>query len=80
MSPVKKPKFQRKFGLTDRERQILDALAMYRSVKSAAKVLHIKQATIRTTLFRIRLRYDRAADFIEEYHKWKKTMPLRKYL
>ena len=80
MSPTKKPKFQRKFGFTDREVQILKALAMYRSIESAAKVLHVKPITIRTTLYRVRLRYDRCREFIDQYHKWKKEMPLRKYL
>jgi len=78
--PVRKPKFQRKIGFSERERQILEALMMYHSVRSAARVLHIKEATIRSTVFRIRIRYDRAALYIEEYHKYKKEMPLRKYL
>lgn len=80
MSPVNKPKFLRKIGFTDRERQVLKAIAMYRSIHAAAKVLHLKDATIRSTVFRIRLRYDRATDFIDEYHKWKKEMPRGKYL
>jgi DNA-binding NarL/FixJ family response regulator len=78
--PIHKPKFQRKIGFSDRERQILEALMMYRSVRAAARVLHLKETTIRTTIFRIRHRYDRAALYIEEYHKYKKEMPLRKYL
>ncbi len=80
MSPVKKPKFLRKIGFTDRERQILKAIAMYRSVHSAAKVLHLKDSTIRSTLFRIRLRYDHSTEYIDEYHNWKKEMPRGKYL
>jgi len=80
MSPVKPPKFLRRIGFTDREREILKAVAMYRRVHSAAKVLHLKDATIRSTLFRIRLRYDHAAEFIDEYSKWKKEMPRGKYL
>ena len=80
MSPVKKPKFLRKIGFTDRERQILKAIGMYRSVHSAAKVLHLKEATIRSTLFRIRLRYDHSTEYIDEYHNWKKEMPRGKYL
>ena len=80
MSPTKPPKFLRRIGFTDRERVILKALAMYRSVNSTARVLHLKPATIRSTVFRIRLRYDHAALFIEEYHKWKKEMRRGKYL
>jgi DNA-binding CsgD family transcriptional regulator len=80
MSPVKKPRFVRKIGFTDRERQILEAIAMYHRINSVAKVLRIKSATVRTTLHRIRVRYDISVNFIEEYHKWKKEMPKRKYL
>lgn len=80
MSPVKKPKFVRKFGFTDRELQILKALAMYRSINSASKVVRVSPGTIRTTLYRIRRRYDNARSFIDSYHRWKKEMPLRKYL
>jgi len=79
-TPIHKPKFQRKIGFSDRERQILEALMMYRSVHSAARVLHLKETTIRTTLYRIRSRYDRAAAYLDEYSKYKKEMPLRKYL
>jgi hypothetical protein len=79
-TPVHKAKFQRKLGFSSRERKILEALIMYRTPHAAARVLHIKDTTIRTTLYRIRQRYDRAASFLDEYSKYKKEMPLRKYL
>lgn len=80
MSPVKKPKFQRRFGFTDQEVKVLKALAMYHSIKGAAKVLHMKVGTVKSTLFRIRLRFEKATEFLEQYHKWKKEMPRGKYL
>ena len=53
---------------------------MYRTPHAAARVLHINDTTIRTTLYRIRQRYDRATSFLDEYSKYKREMPLRKYL
>lgn len=75
-----KPKFVRKPGFTDREVQVLEALERYRSVRSAAKVLHVKEGAIRAALFRIRQRRYLSADFIDQYAAWKRKVPRGKYL
>jgi DNA-binding CsgD family transcriptional regulator len=75
-----KPKTRRGFGFTPREIEILNALATYRSIPTAAGVLGIEGSTIRSTLYRVRERFDDASEFIREYRAWSGKMPRRRYL
>jgi DNA-binding transcriptional LysR family regulator len=74
-----KPKTRRGFGFTPGEIEILNALATYRSIPTAAGVLGIEGSTIRSTLYRVRERFD-ASEFIREYRAWSRKMPLGRYL
>lgn len=74
-----------RFGFTVLEEQIVRLLAKHAKhsntpVKNVARELRISQNAVRMALYRLRLRYDRALDFIEIYREWKKRLPRRKYL
>jgi len=85
MAP-KSPGLSPHVGFTVREREILDAIieASNRGIDKplhwAADKLAIEYTTVRNALQRIRNRYWKAKQFIQEYRSYQKRMRKRRYL
>lgn len=81
----KRGAFGSRFGFSALEEQVVRELweASKRSntpIKSVAEKLRITEPAVRMALYRLRIRYQRALDFIEIYRNFKKKLPRRKYL
>jgi len=66
--------------ISDRDKEILRLLSERDSTEQVAQELRLADATIRVRLYRLRVRYDKANEFLKEYRYWKMKLPPRKYL
>jgi DNA-binding CsgD family transcriptional regulator len=86
MAPKTLPGSSPHVGLTVREREILEAIIeasnrdFSKPLQWAADKLAIEYSTVRNTLQRIRNRYWKAKQFIQEYRDYQKKMRRRRYL
>jgi len=63
---------------TEKEQKILDTLVQTKNYQDTARLLMMKVGTVRATLFRIRLRYDNAIEFVKACEQYQKQLPRKK--
>jgi DNA-binding CsgD family transcriptional regulator len=86
MAPKTLPGSSPHVGFTVREREILEAIIEAsnrgdtKPLRWAADKLAIEYTTVRNTLQRIRNRYWKAKQFIQDYRDYQKKMRGRRYL
>jgi len=66
-----------RLGLSDKERELLEALVVHGSVKSASEAIDVPPSTASQRLLRLKLRYQRAKLLVTEYERYKLRMPIR---
>jgi DNA-binding MarR family transcriptional regulator len=62
-------------AISDKELEMLEALAKYRNAKAAAEKLGLKQSTARNRIARLKWRYHLAKDFVREVERWNAKLP-----
>jgi len=65
------------FYISERERELLDALVKLKNLSDACKFIGIKKSTGSMRMRRLRDRYNRAKAFIREYEDYRRQLPTR---
>jgi len=68
-----------KLGITNKELELLESLEFTRGISEASDQLNITEETARQRLYRLKMRYNNAQNFIKEYNRWMGRLPV-KYL
>lgn len=71
-------RISRTVPFTEREQKILDALVETKTYKGAAEKMGMSTGSLRTTLFKIRRRYNNAREFVEACEKVQGYLPRQK--
>jgi len=67
-----------KIGFSHKDLVLLETVEKYAKEENwlilTAKELRLKPVTVRTKLYRLRLRFQKSEQFIEAYKKWRETL------